>query len=142
MHPTARVPAFQPSTTQFLFPEPPASDPAPEELSPSHSLRIKLKPMSYEFRSSTRQNTASAASGSEYHESVHSPDEDDNEAVKEEPTEDEPKKEMTTSARGRRTNRVSYVESESEDEMLLRDGPSRDLKGGGRFAGEWVRRRG
>lgn len=122
MLPTGRVPPFQPSSAQYNFPELELfpSNPLPEIPSPSSSLRIRLPPAMAPFgRSSTRRQTASLASGSEYHDSNNSVDEDENAKEVPEDEEEEPKVKVTLSARGRPVAKVSYAESTSEDELTL-----------------------
>lgn len=100
---------------------------------------IKVPPMAPSTRSATRQRTGSlvsGASGSEYHESNVSMDPDDTGDIEQdedlEPQMPKVKPVFTTSQRGRRVQKKSYVESASEedggdpdnDEIDLLDGPA------------------
>ncbi|CAL1716188.1 unnamed protein product [Somion occarium] len=99
------------------------ADPAEPDV-PANPLKIKIPPvMAPNTRSAARHRTNSStspASGSEYHESSMSMEADDH-ALPIEEEDEQPEPVYTTSTRGRRVQRKSYVESNSEDDPALQD---------------------
>jgi ATPase family AAA domain-containing protein 2 len=121
------------------------------EISPalSHRLTIKLPPMTangagpiLNLRRSTRRSLGtenSLPSGSEYQQSDKSMEVDpdaDAEGEEEIPSSPQPKVEYTTTGRGRRITKKSYVESESEPDPIALDDIFSDKNKSIRYGGD------
>ena len=115
----------------------------------SHRLTIKLPPMTangagpiLNLRRSTRRSLGtenSLPSGSEYQQSEKSMEVDpdaDAEGEEEIPSSPQPKVEYTTTGRGRRITKKSYVESESEPDPIALDDIFSDKNKSIRYGGD------